>query len=101
MKWATPAAGGGGSAVLPNTKVVAASGSGITGDYNCDGTADNVEIQAAINAVGRNGRVLLTAGTFNLAATVLLEGSDDADVEGEIYLQARARRIPRSLSVPV
>ena len=42
-------------------------------DYICDGTADDVEIQAAIDslpAVG--GKVYLTEGTFNTVAKILL-----------------------------
>ena len=87
IKWATPAAGGVGSA--PNTLVVAASGSGITGDFNCDGTADNVEIQAALDALrtGDGGCVQLTAGTYNLAARVNMFGFDDVDVVQDLYLR--------------
>ena len=40
-------------------------------DYVCDGTADNVEIQAAIDALpSTGGKVSLSEGTFNLAATI-------------------------------
>ena len=83
--------GGGGAASMPNTKIVSASGSGITGDYNCDGTSDNVEIQAAIDAVktAGGGTVLLTKGTFNLAAPLNIDGDDDVNVEREIYLRGQ------------
>lgn len=45
-------------------------------DYVCDGTADDVEIQAAINAlpVG-GGRVQLSEGTFTIAATITMPGN--------------------------
>jgi hypothetical protein len=49
------------------TKTVGTAGSGA--DYVCDGVADNVEIQAAINAVlGTGGTVLIKAGTYNINA---------------------------------
>jgi hypothetical protein len=41
-------------------------------DYVCDGVADNVEIQAAIDALASGGSVVLSPGTFTLAATVTL-----------------------------
>lgn len=55
--------------------VIAASNSRSTkdADYVCDGVADNVEIQAAINLVNAapgKGTVRLLDGTFNLAATL-------------------------------
>lgn len=89
VKWATPSGGGGGSAELPDTLVVAAAGSGVTGDYTCDGTADDVQINAALTELrsGSGGTVLLTAGTFNLAAPILVEGFDDVDVEQDLYLR--------------
>ncbi|WP_033338963.1 phosphonate C-P lyase system protein PhnG [Catenuloplanes japonicus] len=81
--------GGAGGASLPNTLVVSANGSGIVGAYNCDGTADDVEINAALAALraGAGGTVLLTAGVYNLAAPILVEGFDDVDVEQDLYLR--------------
>lgn len=81
-----------GGASLPNTLVVAASDSGITSaDYVCDGTADEVQINAALTALraGDGGTVLLTAGTFNIAAPILIEGFDDVDVEQDLYLRGQ------------
>lgn len=82
----------GGGASLPNTLVVAASDSGIaSADYVCDGTADDVQINAAMAVLkaGDGGTVLLTAGTFNLAAPILIEGFDDVDVEQDLYLRGQ------------
>lgn len=51
-------------------------------DYVCDGTADDVQINAAITALGGPGRVVLSLGTFTTAATisvpsgVVLEGQN-------------------------
>lgn len=41
-------------------------------DYLCDGTADDVQIQAAINALDatNGGRVTLSSGTFNISSQV-------------------------------
>lgn len=51
-------------------------------DYLCDGVADNVQIQAALNALpAANGRVMLSEGTFNCSvgitvpANSVLEGN--------------------------
>lgn len=50
-------------------------------DYVCDGTADDVQIQAAINAVKAEGGgiVQLSGGNFNLAATLTITGNTDED----------------------
>lgn len=43
-------------------------------DYVCDGTADQVEINAALAALNADwGMVLLTEGTFNVAASVTIQ----------------------------
>lgn len=47
-------------------------------DYTCDGTADNVQIQAAIDALDADGgTVQLSEGTFTLAATVTITPDDE------------------------
>ena len=62
------------------TKVVAASdtpNATSRADYECDGTADNVEIQAALDALpAGGGTVVLLEGTYNLVTTVTM-GNDD------------------------
>jgi lysophospholipase L1-like esterase len=60
-------------------------------DYVCDGTADDVQIQAAINDVkaAGGGTVVLSSGTFNLAARLLVEGADDVDVEIDIHIRGQ------------
>ena len=45
-------------------------------DYLCDGTDDQVEIQAAINAVGNYGEIVLLSGSYHLSGPVLLSGND-------------------------
>ncbi len=47
-------------------------------DYVCDGTADDVQIQAAIDALpayGDGGSVILSAGNFNIAASINIRGA--------------------------
>jgi hypothetical protein len=59
------------------TTIVAASTYMGTADYYCDGTADDVEINAAIvyMAGKGGGTVQLTEGTFNLAASINLSNN--------------------------
>lgn len=74
VAYETPAAGGGGGGPRGFTYVVASSTSRDTtgADAVCDGTADDVEIQAAINAVNTagGGTVLMLDGTYNIATVV-------------------------------
>lgn len=57
-------------------------------DFVCDGTADDVQIQAAINAAKAQGggTVQLSVGTFNLAATLQITGNTDEDNADSITL---------------
>jgi hypothetical protein len=89
LRYATVSGGGGGGTVgATDTLWVAASDAPAQfadADYVCDGVADNVQIQAALdNALGL--KVGLSPGTFNLAAPVNLLGVDDVDVEVSKYL---------------
>ena len=65
--------------------LVAASGASdaikTKADYTCDGTADNVEIQAAIDAAkaAGGGIVQLTSGAYSLAAVLTITGNTDED----------------------
>jgi hypothetical protein len=78
---------------LPSTWVVAANDSSSSdkaiADYVCDGTADNSEIQSAINAAQSNngGTVLLAKGTYNVASTVIIAGNDDPDDPNPVQLR--------------
>lgn len=62
--------------------------------YVCDGTADDVQIQAAVDAVETlgGGRIVLSAGTFNLAAQVTVEGVDDVDTDVDIAITGQGPR---------
>ncbi len=69
----------------PGARYVAASNATAAeksmADYVCDGTADNVEVQAAITAVQAEGGgvVRLSPGGFSFAATVTVNGTVDED----------------------
>lgn len=72
----------------PNVITVASSTSTYNADFRCDGTADQAEIQAALDqakALG-GGTVQLTSGVFNLAAGLVIDGSDDPDVSKMVKL---------------
>src|SRR3990167_1205855 len=58
----------------PATKVVASASSGYAADYYTDGTADDVQIQAAIDAVNTSGggSVYIKVGTYNINAKVTI-----------------------------
>lgn len=50
-------------------------------DYICDGTGDNVQIQAAIDALPPNGgRIVLSEGVFNISDTITV--SQGTTIEG-------------------
>jgi len=75
--WFDNAYVGGSEVVRTSTIVVAASDSTAAGiaqsDYQCDGTADQVQIQAAIDVLPANGGVVqLLEGTYDIAAQVNL-----------------------------
>jgi hypothetical protein len=64
-----------------STLVVAASDSSVLSraqaDYICDGTADDVEIQAAWNALGAGwfGKIVCLEGTYNISSPIILTGA--------------------------
>jgi hypothetical protein len=69
------------------TYVVAASDATATekaqADYVCDGTADDVEIQAAFTALSANGGCInFSSGTFNISTTILLT-RDSTTIRGQ------------------
>lgn len=69
-------AGGGGGATLTVAAGDATPAERFHADYLCDGSADQVELQSALDAlVGRGGSVELTSGTFLLDAAVRPRGS--------------------------
>ena len=64
------------------TKIIAANDSldKSFADYVCDGTADQVEIQAAIDALDAGnvgGRIILLEGTYNIAASITFNAGDE------------------------
>jgi hypothetical protein len=85
VRWLTPSGGGGGGGVATTSDtlwVAAADAPAQFADapYKCDGTADQTEINSALNnAFGL--RVGLSPGTFNLSASIQLLGGDNIDAE--------------------
>lgn len=80
--WGT--GGGGGDVDNYPILIVAASGAPAAwttaADYTCDGTADEVQINAALTAVKTTGGIVrLSPGTFNLAATISIAGDSGTD----------------------
>lgn len=57
---------------LPAVKTVATVASGFIADYYCDGTADDVQIQAANDAVATygGGTVLIRAGNYSISTVI-------------------------------
>lgn len=85
--WFKNAYVGGYPVVRGATYIVAANDSSASSkaqaDYVCDGTADDVQIQAAIDALpAGGGKVGLLEGTFNLAAGIT-ETSDNVHISGQ------------------
>lgn len=74
---------------LPRTVVVAGATSGIFGDYACDGTDDDVQVQAAVDDViaGDADRLILVGPSFSFGAPVDVDGFDDVDVERDAYIR--------------
>lgn len=74
------------SANLPTLLVAASNATAKetdAADYVCDGTADEVQINAAITALG-SGRVLLSSGTFTVAATVVVADNITLSGNGQV-----------------
>jgi hypothetical protein len=57
-------------------------GDGI-GDFVCDGAADDVQIQAAIDSLTAGGEVFIKKGTYDISATIIL--GLDVKLNGEGY----------------
>lgn len=98
--------GGGGGGYTTLVRVVASATAPAdvraAAQYLCDGTADQVQIQAAIDNARDNGGgiVQLTVGDFNLTAPVNIEGTDDVDVEIGIELLGQGARATMLVAGP-
>lgn len=72
------------------TIVIAANDTSTAGkgsaDYLCDGTADDVQIQAAVDELDtlpqRGGRIILLEGDYNLSATIDIDVANGVTIEG-------------------
>lgn len=81
MEAGIASAGGGGGGTLV---VYASDAASPIGDYVCDGTADEVQINAAINALpnGR-GTVVLSEGTFTLGGSIVFDTGTNVMLVGQ------------------
>ena len=85
--------GGGGTSIPPGWMLVAAydapSAVRDIADYVCDGAADQVQIQAAIDAVQavRGEGVLLSQGNFITDDEINADGDDDVDAERDLHIR--------------
>ncbi len=90
--WETPSGGPGGGGTVP-VYVVAALGASSkwqdAADYTCDGTADDVQIQAAYDQAMADGGgvVWLSPGLFTMAATLVFNGTDDVDAGASVIVK--------------
>ena len=90
--------GGGGTAYTSVTRIVASATAPAdvraAAQYVCDGVADQVQIQQALNDARDNGGgvVQLTVGDYNLTGQLSIEGTDDVDVEIGISLLGQGAR---------
>jgi len=77
---------GGGGGVASVRSVIGTSTAGWTTadcDYLCDGTADDVEINAAITALPANGgEVLILDGTYNMADSIKITSRSNVSICG-------------------
>ncbi|MEV1079863.1 SGNH/GDSL hydrolase family protein [Streptomyces sp. NPDC050211] len=89
---------GGGGAYTSITRIVASATAPAdvraAAQYVCDGVADQVQIQQALNDArdAGGGVVQLTVGDFNLTGQLSVEGTDDVDVEIGIELRGHGAR---------
>lgn len=70
----------------PSVLVAASNASQATqdrADFPCNGTADEVDIQAAIDSLTSGGGVVLSEGTFNLAGSITDGDLDNISVIGQ------------------
>lgn len=70
--------------------------------YVCDGTADDVQIQAAIDDVQADGGgiVQLSPGNFNLAATITINGTLDENNPKTVTLKGCGQQVTELTAAP-
>ena len=94
----TSSSGGGSKGIAGARYVVASNASAAEkarGDYVCDGTADQVQIQQAIDAAQAEGGgiVQLSPGNFNIAATITVNGTLDENDPKTVTLRGCGQQV--------
>ncbi|MEU6543898.1 glycosyl hydrolase family 28-related protein [Streptomyces sp. NPDC046859] len=93
------ASSGGGSKGLAGARYVVASNASAAekarGDYVCDGIADQVQIQQAIDAAQAEGGgiVQLSPGNFNISATITVNGTLDENDPKTVTLRGCGQQV--------
>jgi hypothetical protein len=86
--------GGGSSAALVVAAVDAPAWVIESADYVCDGTADQVQIQAALDALpATGGKVELSSGTFNISSSILVQKDSTMLIGAGVGQRAGATQI--------
>ncbi|MEV8124763.1 hypothetical protein AB0P07_11720 [Streptomyces sp. NPDC085944] len=90
--------GGGGGGYTSISRIVASATAPAdvraAATYVCDGIADQVQIQQALDDArdAGGGEIQLTVGDYNLTAPLSVEGTDDVDVEIGIIVRGQGAR---------
>ncbi|MCF2130104.1 hypothetical protein L1I79_27280 [Strepomyces sp. STD 3.1] len=98
--------GGGGGGYTSISRIVASATAPAdvraAATYVCDGIADQVQIQAALDDARDNGggEIQLTVGDYNLTAPLSVEGTDDVDVEIGIIVRGQGARATQLVADP-
>jgi hypothetical protein len=84
--------------------IASATSKTLNADYYCDGTADEVQINAAIQALdGLGGRIVLMEGTFYINAPIAysLTGTDDNNITLEGQGDSTILKLPNGHATPM
>ncbi|CAL9596007.1 hypothetical protein SUDANB43_05303 [Streptomyces sp. enrichment culture] len=93
--------GGGGGGYTSISRIVASATAPAdvraAATYVCDGIADQVQIQQALDDARDDGggEIQLTVGDYNITAPLSVEGTDDVDVEIGIIVRGQGARATR------
>jgi hypothetical protein len=103
VKWAAAPAAGTGNRYATKVVESSSSASAWVADYTCDGTADEVQINQAIDAVAAlgGGKVVLSEGLFTVAAAIVMKSGVTLEGQAGIQHTNFGTKITRSGNVPI